>query len=142
VRSEIQAPIAVGDRCRIELEEPAILVYDSCTFPAMSGQGIGSAVLRTLARRARAEGKQLWVWSLRDRRGSLRSILKAGFQPRYRMQRTRLFGWTISSRVVPDSGSDLLGDEALRAFLVEPSAGGEGLVPAGAVGEVVGVEVD
>jgi len=96
-RSELMAIPKVDGQCRINVAQPAALIYDCWTPPAMRGKGIyPSALLSILRDNA---DKQLWIHCQHGNIASVRGIDKAGFKLCYRMLRTRLLGCIKLSRV-------------------------------------------
>jgi hypothetical protein len=102
VRSDIQAVPEVGPGCRVELDEPAPVIFDCWTPPTFRGRDIYPRVLRALTLEALRQHRRVWIYCLRANVASSRGILKAGFRLRYRMGRTQWFGRVVRTWVEPE----------------------------------------
>ena len=98
-RGEIVAPFDVGDKCRINLEQPSPVIFDCWTPPRMRGQGIYPRVLMTLIGHDHATATEHWTYCPRENIASIQDIKVAGFRLRYRMRRTRLLRYIEFNRV-------------------------------------------
>ncbi len=99
VRSEVTGTYEVGPKCRIPLEEEGVVIYDCWTPPAMRGRGMYPRVLREIAGEGGPPGRLFWIYCRRSNAASMRGILKAGFEPRYRMHRVRILRWSAFNSV-------------------------------------------
>jgi hypothetical protein len=106
-RSQITATSEVGEHCCINLDHPAVIIYDCWTPPNMRGMGIYPTVISWIAALDKETDKRHFIYCRTDNPQSVRGIANAGFQLRYRMQRTRLLGYLTFSRVENSLGNPL-----------------------------------
>jgi len=74
-------PSEVGHRCGITIGVPVSVIKDCWTPPEWRRRGIYSNVLRILAARELADGREVWIYCLVANRASRSGIVRAGFVP-------------------------------------------------------------
>ena len=100
VQSRFDAP-EVGTGLAVAFEQPEIIISDGWTAPSYRGQGIYRWVLQQLCERETGDHLRVWIGASRTNLPSCRAIVRAGFQARYRMIRTRFLNsfersWIVS----------------------------------------------
>jgi CelD/BcsL family acetyltransferase involved in cellulose biosynthesis len=92
LRNELTASSELGDRCRLNLGKPAVIIYDCWTPSDMRGKGYYPTVIREIVRLDETRGTEHYIYCRSDNLPSVRGIIKAGFKLRYRMRRTCILG--------------------------------------------------
>jgi hypothetical protein len=89
-RDVLYASTEVGDNCFIPLGSVASIIYECWTPPNFRRRGVYVSTLRSLT--ALAETPQILIYCRSSNFASQKGILRAGFQPKYRMGRVCLLG--------------------------------------------------
>jgi CelD/BcsL family acetyltransferase involved in cellulose biosynthesis len=92
-------PWEVDLDCRLLLERPAAVIYD-LWFPASLRRQVDPKILQAVVRAGRRKGLDVWIYCSGKDVALRKSIEAAGFLMRYRMERTRLLGFS-RTRIEP-----------------------------------------
>jgi CelD/BcsL family acetyltransferase involved in cellulose biosynthesis len=71
----------------------AVMLFDCWTPLAVRGRGHYAQAVGLVARKARAEGKEPWIFSAATNCASVRALEKAGFGWQYSLTRRRILWW-------------------------------------------------
>jgi RimJ/RimL family protein N-acetyltransferase len=88
IRKSIQTSEA-GSRCRVQLEEPGLLIYDCWAPESLRGQDSYQTILDELSANDCQGCGSAWVYCREENVPSRRAIENAGFELRYRLKRDR-----------------------------------------------------